>query len=105
MAGEIVKDTHNYFLVQVDDKGVERGIKIQYNGQPSEVLDANFATEFEDIERAKKLAQQYNMLNAMQFDFGIVDRKVTIYVVERNTTLNFTDKPQNVDETSEEVTE
>lgn len=101
MAGEIVKDKHNYFLVQVDDKGVERGIKIQYNGQPSEVLDANFATEFEDIERAKKLAQQYNMLNAMQFEFGIVEKKVTIYVVERNTTLNFIDKPQETETTTE----
>lgn len=99
MAGEIVKDTHNYFLVQVDDKGVERGVKIQYNGQPTEVLDANFATEFEDIERAKKLAQQYNMLNAMQFEFGIVEKKVTIYVVERNTSLNFIDKPQETETT------
>jgi len=101
MAGEIVKDTHKYLLVQVDDKGVERGIKIQYNGQPSEVLDANFATEFEDIERATKLAQQYNMLNAMQFDYGIVDRKVTIYVVESNATLNFIDKPQETETTTE----
>lgn len=101
MAGEIVRDTHNYFLVQVDDKGVERAVKIQYNGQPTEVMDANFATEFEDIERAKKLAQQYNMLNAMQFEFGIVERKVTIYVVERNATLNFVDKPQEETETTE----
>lgn len=99
MAKEIVRDTHNYFLVQVDDKGVERGVKIQYNGQPTEVLDANFATEFEDIERAKKLAQQYNMLNAMQFEFGIVEKKVTIYVVERNTSLNFIDKPQETETT------
>lgn len=91
MANEIVKNTESYILVQVSENGEESVLSNDYRGQFYPGGSLSIATKFDNVEKAKSLAERLNGLNELNFEFGIVTEKVTIKPVKMTTTLEYID--------------
>ena len=92
MANEIVKNTESYILVQVSENGEESVLSNDYRGQFYPGGSLSIATKFDNVDKAKSLAERLNSLNKLNFEFGIVTEKVTIKPVKMTTTLEYLDK-------------
>lgn len=89
MANEIVKNTESYILVQVNEKGEESVLSNDYRGQFYPGGNLSIATKFDNVDKAKSLAERLNSLNELNFEFGIITERVTIKPVKMTTTLEY----------------
>ncbi|AGZ26284.1 MULTISPECIES: hypothetical protein [Staphylococcus] len=94
MANEVVNKKENYILVQVDEKGVETALSIDYRGQFFPSVNTSSAYKVVEKDKADKLASRLNALNELNHEFGIVQELMTIKVAKEIIDINYTEEPQ-----------
>lgn len=91
MANEVVNKKENYILVQVDEKGVETALSIDYRGQFFPSTNTSAAYKIDEQEKAEKLTQRLNSLNELNYEFGIAKELLTIKVAKEIIDINYTE--------------
>lgn len=94
MANEIVKNTESYILVQINSKNEESVMYNDYRGQFYTTPNYNMATEFDDVEKAEKMASRLNALNDLNLEFGIITEEVTIKVAKKIIDIAYIEKSE-----------
>lgn len=92
MANQIVKNTENYILVQVNEKGEEAVLYNDFRGQFYPTNNVNMATKFDDLNKVKAMAGRLNSLNELNYEFGIISEKVTVKPVKLTTLLEYVEE-------------
>ncbi|MCE4963071.1 hypothetical protein [Staphylococcus haemolyticus] len=94
MANEIVNKKESYILVQINSKNEENIMYNDYRGQFYTTPNHNMATEFDDVEKAEKMASRLNALNDLNLEFGIITEEVTIKVAKKIIDIAYIEKSE-----------
>lgn len=94
MANEIVNKKESYILVQINSKNEENIMYNDYRGQFYTTQNHNMATEFDDVEKAEKMASRLNALNDLNLEFGIITEEITIKVAKKIIDIAYIEKSE-----------
>ena len=59
--------------------------------------NVNIATKFDDLDKVKALASRLNSLNELNYDSGIISKKVTVKPVKLTTLLEYVEETTETD--------